>query len=142
MGDIPEENSLDLANGTVQDNSTASPLGENTGSFPLRGKKNNGTSSVLDNKALSPTKNTYNHVPLAHKNGRQAHHSRKKANSRSLPKDSETKMQERLAMYAVILAFFLLIAYLITRELALLGADTVFAIVVVIVYRYYFYRDR
>jgi hypothetical protein len=142
MGDIPEENSLDLAKGTIHDNSAANPYGENIGSIPVRGKKNS-TSSVSDNKALSPTKNTDHHVPLAHKNGRQVYHSRKKANgSRSMPKDSEAKMQERLAMYAVILAFFLLIAYLITRELALLGADTVFAVVVVIVYRYYFYRDR
>jgi hypothetical protein len=141
MDDRSEENSLDLANGTVHDNSTANSHGESRGSLPL-GRKENSTSSVSDNRALSPTKNSSKHVPPAHKNGRQAHHSQKKANNTSTSQDSTTKMQERLAMCAVILAFFLLIAYLITRELALLGADTVFAVVVVIVYRYYFYRDR
>ncbi|SRR5258708_3339596 len=139
MDNVSKENSLDLTEGT--NDCTASSPQDNTAPLSLLGKEN----SVLpapDNAALLPTKDTSNHVPVPRKNGRQTYH-RRNAKGKSVSKDSETRMREILTLCTIALLFFLLIAYMITRELELLaGAGTVFVIAVSAVYGYYFYRKK
>ena len=125
----------------TDDNSIKISPHKDASSRPLQDKENSSLPAP-DNKDQLSTKNTSNHVPSLHKNGKQVHYSKRKGKGKAVPKSHRTKMQELLAMCAVVLDFLLLGSYVITREPALLGFGTVFAAVILIVYRYYFYRRR
>ncbi len=126
---------------TVDNNSSEISPTENTDPLPLQGKEN-GALLVPGDKDQLPPKDPSNHVPV-YKNGREAQHNRKKVKGKSEPKDSESKMRERLATWTIVLLFTLLIAYIYTRDLMLVGLETtVFGVVIFIVFRYYFSQEK
>lgn len=126
MADTSGDHPFDVKNEDIPDASDIIPMGN--------------TSSQLPPKKVDEGYNSSAQVPFPHKNGRQMQqYPQRKPKDKA---DSETKMRERLTTWTLILLFTLLIAYIFTRDLMLLGAETIFAGVIFLVFRYYFTREK
>lgn len=63
-------------------------------------------------------------------------------NNPSLPYDLDVKVRCVLAYSTVLLLFFSLVIYLVTRDIATLGESTIIGAIALLVFTYYFARQR